>query len=313
MNQFILQCEVGKENQILPYCDAIILGGNASFSTSFLNAFTAYSNHFKGLSAGFVDLPADFEHQVMLIRHCIQRGSKVILLGATWQHYQKLASSLTSVHVLSNRIEEYEAAVTTHFLGFQRHLVSTEKIYEIEQHSSDSASLGLLTEDFSNAEACLRTSNTLFIDASVCKAAHVPGYGGCEPSGLEPEQLIQLVRYASHSPHLSMIGFGIDNNHFDAQNCGSLMKIYATCIWYVLEGLNHGSYTAQSATETTFVNLQDYDEILEFAFDGQADKWWVRIQQDQESSFIACTANDHEEAVKGSLTPRLHRYLFEMR
>lgn len=313
MNQFILQCEVGKENQILPYCDAIILGGKASFSSSFLNAFKAYANHFNGLSAGFVDLPDGFEQQLLLIRHCIQRGSKVILLGATWQHYQWLAASLTSVHVLSNSIEEHEAAVPTHYLGFQRHLVSTEKIREIEQRSSDSASLGLLTEDFSNAEACLRTANSLFIDAAVCKAAHVPGHGGCEPSGLEPEQLIQLVRYASHSPHLSLLGFDIDDNHFDAQNCSSLMKIYATCVWYALEGLHQGPYTAQSATETTFVNLQDYDEILEFAYDGQTDKWWVRIQQDPESSFLACTTNDHEEAVKGSLTPRLHRYLFEIR
>ena len=142
----------------------------------------------------------------------------------------------------------------------------------------------------------------------MCKAAHVPGYGHCQPAGLEAEQLIQLVRYASHSSQLSIVGFACDT-----QPVQSLASLYATCIWYFLEGLHQGIHTPDSATEITYVNLREFDEVLEFAFDAQAQKWWVRIEQESGSPFIACTLADHEEAVKGSLTARLHRLLFELR
>lgn len=313
MEQFILQCEVGKENQILPYCDAIILGANKSFSATFLSALNSYANHFSGLSVGFVDLPDDHSHQQLLLRHCIQRGSKVLLMGATGAHYQSLQNTLPGLHLISNRVCGLDWGKMVHHLGFQRHLVSTESLHVLEQISADSASLGLMTEMFGNVEASLRTAHALHVDAAVCKSAHLPGHEGCEPSGLDAEQLIQLVRFASHSAHLSMVGFGLDAQAKAGLTGNSMARLYASCVWYFLEGLHQGSHTAYTARDITFVNLRDYDEILEFAHDEKNHKWWVRIQQDQESNFIACTASDHEEAVNGSLTSRLHRLLFELR
>ena len=313
MEQFILQCEVGKENQILPYCDAIILGANKSFSTSFLRILNSYAYHFGGLSVGYVDLPDDPGHQQLLLRHCIQRGSKVLLLGATAAHYQSLQNSVSSLHLISNRVCGLDWGKIVHHLGFQRHLVSLENLHELEQISADSASLGLMTEMFGNVEASLRTAHALHVDAAVCKSAHLPGHEGNEPSGLDVEQLIQLVRFASHSANLSIVGFGVDEKATAEVITIQLAKLYASCVWYFLEGLHQGSHTAVTARDITFVNLRDYDEILEFAHDEKSQKWWVRIQQDQESDFIACTATDHEEAVKGSLTSRIHRLLFELR
>ena len=161
MNQFILQCEVGKENQILPYCDAIILGINPSFSEAVMQELSTFHPHFDGLSVGYVVLPQTPEIQGKLIQHCTQRGSKVLLLGANPDHYTHLSAVLSELHCISNRIVGLSLPIASHNLGFQRHLVSKEVLYELEQQSADSASLGLLTEDFLNAEAMLRTCSAL--------------------------------------------------------------------------------------------------------------------------------------------------------
>lgn len=311
MKHFILQCEVGKENQILPYCDAIILGVNEKVLHELLACLHRFDVHFEGLSVGYALLSEDVDVQFNLLRHCLQRGSKVLVMGAEKSHYLHLANHLEKLHFISNRIHGLGLPVALNCLGFQRHLVSLEDIQTLEQSSLDSASLGLLTEDLNAMEPMLRSASAVHVDASVCKAAFVADCITCEPSGLNPEELIQLVRFASHSPTISMVGFDTASKDISYQGRSPLMDLYATCIWYFLEGLQQGPFLAQAATETTFVNLQDYDEILEFAHDPSTQRWWVRIQQDEARDFLPCTRVDHEEAVKGSLTHRLHRYLFE--
>lgn len=311
MKHFILQCEVGKENQILPYCDAIILGTNEKDLQELMFCFHRFEVHFEGLSVGVAFLGEDPEMQLGLIRHCIQRGSKVLLLGAEVSHYQQLSQHIEQVHLISNRISWLDLPNTTHCLGFQRHLVSAEDIQLLEQRSMDSASLGLLTEDLNAMEPILRSSVAVHVDASVCKSAFAPDCRACEPSGLSPEELIQMVRFASHSPGITLIGFDTTAKELKSNVRSPMMDLYATAIWYFIEGLQQGPFLAATATEITFVNLQDYDEILEFAHDPMTQRWWVRVQQEESKAYLACTRTDHEEAVKGSVTHRLHRYLFE--
>ena len=200
-----------------------------------------------------------------------------------------------------------------HHLGFQRHLVSLENLHELEQISADSASLGLMTEMFGNVETSLRTAHALHVDAAVCKSAHPPGHEGNEPSGLDVEQLIQLVRFASHSANLSIVGFGVDEKataeviQFNWPNCTRAVSgiFWRVCTRAATQQLQHETLLSLiSAITMRFLNLPTMKK---------AKKWWVRIQQDQESNFVACTATDHEEAVKGSLTSRIHRLLFELR
>lgn len=311
MKHFILQCEVGKENQILPYCDAIILGVNEKVLEELMLCFHRFEVHFEGLSVGVAFLGKDPEMQIGLIRHCIQRGSKVLLVGAEEAHYQQLSQHLHQIHLISNRIHGLNLPMTAHCLGFQRHLVSSEDIHILEQSSMDSASLGLLTEDLNAMEPILRSAAAVHVDASVCKASFAADCSASEPSGLSPEELIQLVRFASHSPNISFIGFDTTAKVNTTTARSAMMDLYATAIWYFVEGLQQGPLLAESATEITFVNLQDYDEILEFAHDPSTRRWWVRVQQEEAKSYLPCTRTDHEEAVKGSITHRLHRYLFE--
>ncbi|HRG64278.1 MAG TPA: hypothetical protein PLV12_00670, partial [Saprospiraceae bacterium] len=193
MKHFILQCEVGKENQILPYCDAIILGVNEKVLEELMLCFHRFEVHFEGLSVGVAFLGKDPEMQIGLIRHCIQRGSKVLLVGAEEAHYQQLSQHLHQIHLISNRIHGLNLPMTAHCLGFQRHLVSSEDIHILEQSSMDSASLGLLTEDLNAMEPILRSAVAVHVDASVCKASFAADCSASEPSGLSPEELIQLV------------------------------------------------------------------------------------------------------------------------
>lgn len=307
-----MRCEIGKENQILPYCDAIILGTDTGSMQELMATLWSYEYDFDGLSIGYMTLPQEFESQAMLIRQCMQRGSKVLLMGAEERHYRALHLNLPEIYVFSNRPFALDAGIAVHCLGFQRHLVSRTSLKELEQISNHAASLGLLTEDSFLAEAMLRTAAGVHVNASVCKESYAGRYLGNEPAGLSPEQLIQMVRYAAHSSALQLIGFDLLQRVSDDANLSPVIRLYANCIWYFLEGLVQGSYTAEQATDITFVNLQGFDEVLEFAYDSKNDKWWVRIQQEQPAAYIACTENDQREAVSGTLTDRLHRLLFEV-
>ncbi|MBK8701445.1 MAG: hypothetical protein IPN29_18630 [Saprospiraceae bacterium] len=310
MLQSLVRCEIGKENQILPYSDAIILGSDPQFYNAFLVELNKFHHHFPGISLAYCE-PVSGKSQLLdIIRFCLQRGTVPVVVGLPHRELEELSNYFSEVFILTNKISGPANNLVRHYLGFQRHLSPIEDIHAMEQHSLDSTSLGLLTQDLLQMEPVLRNAQSVHMDFNVCKSSILPSWPGCQPTGLLPEELIQLVRYAAHSPRLKMLSFE-NNSVAELSGDKSPAILLAECVWYFFEGLWMGSYQVDAADEHMYVNLRDFEEVLEFAYSSKTDKWWVRIKTSEELAYLPCTENDYLHCSSGSLPSKLQTRLFE--
>jgi hypothetical protein len=232
----ISKCEVDKENQIFSHFRVIILANQTQLFDDVLTSLQNYANHFDGLKIGYCfyennnDLTAILEngqtHNILFI-----------VIDAFANLSQSTRSIFNEVTVFSNtiRVKEFGYDIVN-FMGFQRHLVELADISKVEAESNYAASLGLLTHDLNKQEPELREIKHLMVDLNVCKQCYFKSITDALPTGIEPETLIQLIRFSTNSPFLKTIVFNIGNVDMSISNHAESTMI-AESIWYVLEGI----------------------------------------------------------------------------
>jgi hypothetical protein len=299
----ISKCEIDKENQLSTYFDLIILGHDNLVFNSVINHLSTFGQHATKPSIGFCFV-GELNDINQIINNCVLNNSKVILIHKNIGgnlHFDEICTFsnnlMSSPDILVN--------VTNHFIGFQRHLASLDRIIEIESNGCFAASLGLITSDILNIEPDLRVAKNLFVDLNICKKSYFQNILDAAPTGLDPESLIQSIRFAAHSPLLNTIIFNINN--FDlTTSCDQESTMIAECIWYVIEGISIGQFEI-GIGEKTFVSLKDHDLDVEFSYSVDSNKYWVRIYDENElEEFIPCSKSEFLECTQeGLISSRL--------
>lgn len=306
----ISKCEVDKENQISSHFRVIILANQSQFSEDVLAILQSFANHFDGLSIGYCfyentnDLAAILKngqsHQTLYI--VIEAFTN--LLGIT-------NSFIDEVTVFSNTINlrDFDCNIVN-FMGFQRHLVDLTAISKIESESNYAASLGLLTNDINKQEPELREVKHLMVDLNICKECYFKSVTDALPTGIEPETLIQLIRFSTNSPFLKTIVFNIGNIAMSV-NHHSASTMIAESIWYVLEGIVAGPIVMDENCETTFCTLKEHDIDLEFIYAPNYHKYWARVFDEAEvKPYVPCSESDYIDGCQGQISNRLFNKLF---
>jgi formiminoglutamase len=310
MSLKIPKCEVDKENLISPFFDVIILGKENEFFNNTLALLKTYADHFPKLSIGacFCTESDDLER---ILRNGHSSGIIFVVLDDFGTFSSKSMTSIAEVTVLSNNVisSNYNFDCVN-FIGFQRHLVSTEDIVFIEAKSSYAVSLGLLTQNINNLEPEMRTVEHLLVNLNVCKSSIFSKVSDAMPTGLDPESFIQIIRFSTNSPDLKTIVFNMGNIAKDKDNTAESSMI-AESIWYILEGVNIGPIVIDDQCESTFCTLKEHDIVLEFLFSVQSNKHWVKIyDQSVDTSFVACSESEFIDGCQGVLSNRLFKKLF---
>ncbi len=306
----IAKCEIDKENQISAFFEVIILGKDDHFFNQILTIIESYANHFDNLTIGYCHY--DTEHDLtVVLQKGNEKGTIFILIDVLSDLLSEKSDYFEEVTLLSNNILLNLAQSTIiNCLGFQRHLVSLESISRIESQSNYASSLGLLTNDLNNQEPEMRDIKHLIVDFNICKQSYFPSIIDALPTGLEPETLIQLIRFSTNSPILKSVFFNTENIDLNAEH-STVKTMIAECTWYLLEGISIGAPEIDAQCETTFCTLKDHDIDLEFIYSSKSNKYWVKLfDASNKNPFIACSAIEYEEGCQGQISNRLFRKMF---
>lgn len=294
MTEKILIGEVEKESVNNVFSDVLFLGKDQLF-VNILAELTSYSNHFEALSLKKLEF-SDHNDLGHLIEMCFKKGIIPIVFVNDFEKLLLYSNSYENCHFFSNRIPNDAGKFKS--LGFQRHLSDLEKIqFNIDKGSS---SLGKLNSDVNALEPDLREASLLYIDLNILSNAVIQLTDN-KVIGIYPDNLIQLIKYASHSPHIKGLFFTLSNILEDQKKIAS--ELMATIIWYFLEGLFQGQHKPDPNDEKYFVSINEMEEPLIFIHSIKHNKWWFQL--DGVDTYYACTFTEYEQAVNGELPDRI--------
>jgi hypothetical protein len=306
----ISKCEVDKENQISSHFRVIILANQSQYSEDVLATLQSFANHFDDLSIGYYFYQNHID-LVAILNNGQQHNILFIVIDVFANLLKSTKSLFEEVTIFSNTInvKDFDYSIVN-FLGFQRHLVDIVDISKVESESNFAASLGLLTSDINKQEPELREQKHLMVDLNVCKQCYFKNVKDALPTGIEPETLIQLVRFSTNSPFLKTIVFNIGNIDLSSSNIAE-STMMAECIWYTLEGIKAGPNVIDEHCETTFCTLKEHDIDLEFIYSPIAHKYWARVfEQAEINSYVPCSESEYIEGCQGQISNRLFNKLF---
>lgn len=300
MTDKILIGEVEKESVNNIFSDVLFFGNSLIFS-NIIEELSSYSNHFEELSLLKTTFSAndDLSH---VVDSCAKKGIVSVGIVNNFEDVTTKLLELNSSYLFSNHL--YFNINNINCIGFQRQLVETERISNL---NSNSYSLGRLNIDIKSMEPELREAEYLLIDLNIISSAYVE-LNDNKITGLNSEALIQLIKYSAHSPNIKSIFF--KTNNIEQQGVKKASELIATCIWYFLEGLRQGHYISDETDEKYFVTIDELEEPLLFLYSNKFDKWWLQLEGG--SKMMACSHAEYEQAVDGDLPDRLLNKIIEL-
>lgn len=273
------------------------------------------NNHFPNLNiADFGNIISSREKEAAeIIKKALDLGIIVVFLDCIPLSIIKEISPFSNVKWINSGIESNEELIHPDYIGFQRQLMPWGKLMQIEKSHPDSISLGLIRSEFTKLEPLLRKTQNLIVELSSLKSSCCPISLNNLPTGLTPEEICQICRYAGNSNDVRVVAFNLQTKQ-KSVNSSSEHLIIAHSLWYFLEGLSHRVIEDPSISEVGFnvfhVYLKDYEDELQFYQSISSGLYWFKIQDPGRSSqFIPCTHEDYIMCIKGELPERLFRYI----
>jgi hypothetical protein len=294
MSNSIFNSIFDENYHIKSHSDVLILSKSTALYDSFFKVLEKYSIDFSKISIG----KANVEDFSLIVNNAVKKGIFVIVLDCTIEDAVSFSSS--ELVCFSNKII-LNSNVVIHNLGFQRHICTLNDIIHLETISNKSASLGMLRNNMEDAEPLLREQESIFVDFNSCSSLLVNNDDAL-PSGLNCEELIQLLRYGAQSPNARVLSFSNQDDYSLNE-----MHTMAMSVWYFLEGLQEDVLSAELASEKIFTSIDDVE--LEFAINKELDKYWVRDFKND--VFNPCSKSDYDDAQHGVLTKRLYKLFVE--
>ncbi len=200
--------------------------------------------------------------------------------------------------------------IDTNYLAYQRHLCTLSDIYAIEENNYNSLSLGKMRSFPSQLEPILRDVQILNIDLNAMRTSDAPNITNTIPSGLNAEELCQILKYTGSSDHLNSVffNFQINSLHFEEE-----ANLIAESIWYLFEGRNMKitDHPSKSKDISTFiVHSTELDEDLLFVKHNQSGKWWLEfISEDVSRVYLSCSYEEYQLAINDEVPERLLKFI----
>ncbi len=278
-------------------------------------ALLPFYNHFRNIkiidAGNAYELTNEQIHQICTGLRA--EGMTPVLLGMQPELTAWLASrEKWTVYQVSNKVRRIHSAdhdISQSFIAYQRHFLSLEEVYEIEEHSFNSISLGKMRTFPTLLEPVVRDAQLLFIDLNALRTAEAPNIKDTLPTGLNAEELCQLAKYAGMADQLQCLGFHcagpVETNSPEA-------AIIAESIWYFAEGLNMNTHDHPFVSKDLsefIIYSESMEDDLEFVRHNQTLKWWLRATSDAEIKYLACSHEEYQAAIDNELPNRLARFL----
>jgi hypothetical protein len=294
MIEKILIGEVEKESVNNVFSDVLFLGKDKIFQDT-ISELSAYSNHFEELSLKKITLSNqdDFHHVIAM---CFKKGIIPVVFVNDFEQTSILSKPFENKFYLSNQMNDQNNTMS--HVGFQRHLSQLEDIQT--NFDANSYSLGKLNADINALEPALREAELIMVDLNVLSSAVLPLKDN-KITGLYPDVLIQLIKFASHSPNLKALFFKTGN--IEENLSKNATEIIATAIWYFLEGLLQGQHKPSPNDEKFFVSVSETEEPILFIHSLKYNKWWFQLEA--EGKMYACTYSEYDLTVNGDLPDRI--------
>ncbi|MCE2789635.1 MAG: hypothetical protein LW630_06945 [Saprospiraceae bacterium] len=235
-----------------------------------------------------------------------------VFIGLELQHITQLAGRFSwNVYHVANRITQAPETVDVSMshISYQRHFSRLEEIYHIEEHSFNSLSLGKMRTFPTLLEPVLRDAQMLHIDLNCLRKSDAPNIGHALPTGLNAEELCQLAKYAGLGDRLECLSVMAGEN-MKAESPEA--AIIAETLWYFSEGLNmnaHDLPEASSDISEFIISAENMEMDYEFIRHNLTQKWWFRIQNEDQRSYLACAADEYQSTVDNELPDRLARFM----
>jgi arginase family enzyme len=198
-------------------------------------------------------------------------------------------------------------------IGYQNHLVGEKLINKIPD-LAENLRLGVLRENFQEAEPLMRNTDVLSFDMGALKFSEAPETRQKNPNGLRGEEACQLARYAGSSDRLKVFGlFEVTpQNNTDSIT----VKLAAEITWYFLEGCsfrNEGEQLSDDDKIVYKVEVDDLDQPVVFFCEQTTGRWWFEVKSlTGETAVFACSEEDYRLASSNEIPEKWLGYLQKM-
>jgi hypothetical protein len=184
-------------------------------------------------------------------------------------------------------------------------------IFAIEEFRYNSLSLGKLRSYPTILEPVMRDTQMLYTDLNCIRRSDVPNIPDSLPTGMNAEELCQMMKYAGTAQGIRSIFF---NDLEIVHDNSPEFLLMAEAIWYFTEGLNMRVREHPTVSEdfSEFVIYSNsYENDLVFKRNNQTLKWWLVDQSMSENiRYLACAYEEYEMASGGEEIPdRLLKFL----
>jgi len=220
-----------------------------------------------------------------------------------------------NITLISNHIEliEHKSATTrVNHVAYQRHLCSLSDIYEIEENLYNAISLGKMRSFPTQLEPILRETQILHVNLDCMRTSDAPNTKGTLPSGLNAEELCQIMKYVGTADDLDAIFLSCD---IISDRHAPEASLIAESIWYFMEGVNMSlqDHPSRSKDFSAFiVHSNTLENDLEFLKHNQTSKWWLcHTSESQSRHFLACSYDEYQMSVGEEVPDRLLKFLSE--
>jgi hypothetical protein len=191
-------------------------------------------------------------------------------------------------------------------LGYQTYLSPQEEIDLMEKLFFDALRLGTLKSDFTKAEPILRDTDLFSIDIHCIKSSEIADSNHKNINGFSTFDLCKLSRYAGMSDKLS--SFGIYELQ-SMQKSEGLISLISQMLWYFVEGfsLRLNEHISEKSPNFMKYSVPIEDEILVFLKSEISNRWWIKIQNENnvyKPSLLACDKQDYIDATQSIIPNR---------
>lgn len=273
------------------------------------------NNHFPNLNiADFGNIIHGRQKEAAeIIKKALDLGIIVVFLDCIPLSILNELPPFSNTKWINSGIESNLELIQPDYIGFQRQLMPWSKLMQIEKSHPDSISLGLIRSEFTKLEPLLRKTQNLIVELSSLKSSCCPISANNLPTGLTPEEICQICRYAGNSNEVRVVAYNLQTK-LESVNTSSEHLIVAHSLWYFLEGLSQRVIEDPSISEIGFnvfhVHLKDYEDELLFYQSTSSGLFWFKIQDRQKPPlFIPCTHEDYIMCIKGEIPERIFRYI----
>ncbi len=292
---------------------------SSDFSTNLRKCIEKFKNHFKNISiydAGLTD-DCSFKDISTLIQHLNQKQIIPFIIGNHVDYTGDIAAHLDSnLYHISNSINNITGNaqyVKNNYIAYQRHLCDLDDVLEIESVHFNSISLGKIRSYPYLPEPVLRDCQMLHIHLSAIRSSECPGLTDTLPTGLNIEELCQLMKYAGTANNLKSIF--IHSGDIPADN-PEAANIIAESLWYFAEGMNlqqnfDHPYKNPDYSQFIVSNASDADDLI-FIKNNRTHRWWVNKSNNDQHEYLACAFEEYEYALSnGEASDRISKFLSE--